>query len=211
MTAAWANTPSLCTLAGQAKVSFSLYPHQDNEFVFILRRWHSVWTPRTWSLAGWNARSIPSSRLLQWWQVRSHQSQGLPLGLWGLCHCCSSSGTAPVPSASLCSQSWGSLQAADTRGLEGQQCKQRHKSGCEASVSRAGRRFHPHSVIAPLRGQQKNPHGQRVFEALVGLFLQLSICSALWSLLTCAISINTFLRFLFTRVATSEGGSRGTR
>lgn len=50
-----------------------------------------------------------------------------------------------------------------------------------------------------------------MIEALLGLFLQLSICSALWSLLTCTISITTFLRFLFTRVATSEAGSRGTR
>ncbi|XP_068859826.1 semaphorin-3D-like isoform X1 [Aphelocoma coerulescens] len=80
-------------------------------------------------------RSIPSSRLLQCWQVRSHQSRVLPSDLrWlrmrarGLsrCHRWSSSGAGRVSSAGLCSQSWGSLQAADSTELEGQPCKQKH-------------------------------------------------------------------------------------
>lgn len=206
----WYDTPPLHLLAKQfVWVSFSLQPHQDNEYVFILRKQYSGWILRTWSRAGWNVLSILSSHLHQWWQVRNHQSS-----YWGQrlsrCHQQSCSDTAYASDAGLCSGTWGNPSVCWHQKLETHQQKQRNLSDCEVSASWAG--FHPHPVISPLTTKKDKPtHGQTKFQVLLGLFLQLSICSALWSLLTSAISINTFLRLLFTWVATSEAGSLGTR
>ena len=80
------------------------------------------------------------------------------------CHRWSSSGVSRVSDAGLCSRSWGSLQSADTKELEVQQHKQRRLSGCEASASWAGRRFHPHPVISPLRRQLKKHTDRQCFK-----------------------------------------------
>lgn len=218
MAAVRSNTTSLCMLAKPSVyMSFPADTRIMNTLLFVLRKQYSGWILRTWSLAGWNAPSILSSHLLQWWQVRNHQSQVRLSDVWWLhmwawvqrlsrCHHWSSSGVGCI--SGLCSQR---PSACRCQGA-GNAATQTEPFGQLWSLCQLSRKVTSSSPSHfSFKKTTNKAHGQTIFEALLGLFLQLSICPALWSLLTSAISINTFLRFLFTRVATSEAGSLRTR